>query len=306
VGVAVVRRWFAALAVVAAAVALVAGNQPQAKAATTVRSHSGLLQLAAPNQSNNWAGYNQGIIEKNVPGGFHAITGEWVVPTASPHKPGESEYSSTWLGIGGGCEDASCNSQDQTLIQTGTEQDVIYDAVAGTTTTDYSAWYELIPQTSTPVSLPVKPGDLMRASIVEAPVGSGNWTITLQNVTQGQTFTTQTSYQSGYGSAEWIEEAPTVVAVYPLPPTVGFAPVPDLTPVHFDTATVNGASAGLTAAEQFQLVDLFGNPEATPSPADAEADGFNICTYTASCAAPTTSLSTTTSHHPNNPKKPHR
>ena len=35
-----------------------------------------------------------------------------------------------------------------------------------------------------------------------------------------------------------------------------------------------------------QLVDFDLSPIATPSLPDAQRDGFNDCTYTASCAAP--------------------
>ncbi len=277
------RSW----AVLSAGVALVfasSGGVP-ARAATlrAVRSHTGVMVAVNANQSNNWSGYNQGKIEKAVSAGFHSISGDWIVPTATPHKSGESEFSSTWLGIGGGCEDSTCSQQDNTLIQTGTEQDIVYDALAGTTTPQYSAWYELIPQAETPVSLPVKPGDHMHAAVAESPVGSGNWTITLQNVTQGQTFTTGVTYQSTYGSAEWIAEAPTVVSITPLPPSAGYGPLPNLGTVAFSGAVVDGSSAGLTPAEQFQMVDLLGNPIATPSAPNATADGFGVCTYASTC-----------------------
>jgi hypothetical protein len=45
------------------------------------------------------------------------------VPTASSHTRGQDEFSSDWIGIGGGCVDANCMVGDNTLIQTGTEQD---------------------------------------------------------------------------------------------------------------------------------------------------------------------------------------
>src|SRR5437660_8732603 len=40
------------------------------------------------NQSTNWFGYDQGILEPGK-SQFHSITGEWIVPTARPHKKGE-------------------------------------------------------------------------------------------------------------------------------------------------------------------------------------------------------------------------
>src|SRR5258708_21876121 len=51
-------------------------------------------------------------------------SGDWTVPTVTQHRAGKAESSSDWIGIGGGCVDASCKATDDTLIQTGTEQDV--------------------------------------------------------------------------------------------------------------------------------------------------------------------------------------
>ena len=250
----------------------------------STRSHTGPVVAVNANQSNNWSGYNQGKIERST--AFHAVAGDWIVPTASPHRAFESEFSSSWIGIGGGCVDAGCSQTDNTLIQTGTEQDVVYDPVNGTST-QYSAWYELIPDPATTVTLPVKPGDHFHADIHENST-PGNWTITLTNLTQAKTFTKTVTYSSTYATAEWIEEAPTVVNPYP--PAAGFGPLPNLTPVHFDVAAANGTAVALKTSEAMQMVDFLGNPTATPSSPDAEADGFNDCTYARSCAAPTTSL----------------
>src|SRR2546423_759449 len=115
-----------------------------AHAANVTRSHRPLLSLGA-NQSTNWSGYNQGTLEQ---GGkvFSQISGDWTVPTASRHKA-EAEFSSTWVGIGGGCIDAGCTVGDNTLIQTGTEQDVASNGKAS-----YSAWWEIIPAPSITIS----------------------------------------------------------------------------------------------------------------------------------------------------------
>src|SRR5919197_1967274 len=106
------------------AVALVApmliSTGPAADAAS--RLHSPIVAVGA-NQSSNWSGYNQGTLEQGSKL-FTSIDGDWTVPTASQHRAGEAEYSSTWIGIGGGCIDATCTVTDTTLIQLGTEQDV--------------------------------------------------------------------------------------------------------------------------------------------------------------------------------------
>src|SRR6184192_2986206 len=84
--------------------------------------HRPIVSLGS-NQSSNWSGYNQGTLEQ---GGtlFTSVAGAWVVPTATQHTNGQAEYSSSWIGIGGGCVNANCSATDGTLIQAGTEQDV--------------------------------------------------------------------------------------------------------------------------------------------------------------------------------------
>jgi len=79
--------------------------------------HRPIVRVGA-NKSNNWSGYNQGTLEK---GGtqFSSVDGTWTVPTARQHKAGEAEFSASWVGIGGGCVDASCSVTDATLIQPG-------------------------------------------------------------------------------------------------------------------------------------------------------------------------------------------
>lgn len=248
------------------------------QAATSGVVHGGTIVAVNASQSVNWSGYSQFGSQ------YHAITGDWVVPTASAHRAGESEYSATWAGIGGGCLNSQCSQTDNTLIQAGTEQDVVYDLLGGTSTS-YGAWYELIPNaavTIAPSDLPVAPGNSMHLDIHENGTGSENWTITLENVTQQRTFTTTVSYQSSYATAEWIEESPTTVA-FQIPPTLGSSSMPNLSTVNFDLATINGANANLQPSQQVDLTDTSGNREATPSGPDPEADGFDVCTYSSTC-----------------------
>lgn len=239
-------------------------------------THGQLLQLGAnTNQSSNWFGYNQGTLEQ---GGtlFNSITGDWTVPTATLHSPAQDESSSDWIGIGGGCVDAGCTVSDNTLIQTGTEQDI---SAAGQAS--YSAWWEIIPGPSISISINVAPGDHMHASIAETVADSNVWVITLQDVTKNETFTQTVPYSSTHATAEWIEETPLLLGTSP-----GLAALPSLTSPAFDLATVNGAPAKLTSSEEIQLIDSNGNVIGTPSAPDAEADGFNDCTWATTCAAP--------------------
>jgi hypothetical protein len=268
------------MACLAAAGALALTAAPAGAAVTS--AHGDTVHIAAPstalhaNQSSNWFGYNQGALEQ---GGklFTAITGDWTVPTARQHTKGNDEYSSDWIGIGGGCVDAGCLVGDSTLIQTGTEQDV---SAAGKAS--YSAWWEIIPGPSlTITNFNVSPGNRMHADIHEL-VGDANvWSITLTNLTTGQTYSTTVPYTSTHATAEWIEETPLIIGT-----GAGFAPLPNLTRTPFDNATTNGAPAGLQASEEMQLVDANNRVIGAPSAPDFDHDGFGACAWAASCGVP--------------------
>jgi peptidase A4-like protein len=245
----------------------------------TVAPASPASATAAANQSNNWSGYNQGTLEQ---GGtlFHSIGAQWTVPAATQHTSGQAESSSDWIGIGGGCIDASCVLTDPTLIQTGTEQDVGADGSAS-----YSAWWEVIPGPSlTITSMAIHPGDRMSASIAEAAPNSEVWTITISDLSDGQSYATTVPYSSTHATAEWIQETPLVLGA-----GAGFAALPNLTMPQFDHATVNGSPANLKPSEQIQLMDSSGNVIAAPSSPDPDTDGFNVCTWASTCSAPTSS-----------------
>jgi hypothetical protein len=249
-----------------------------------LRSHGQLLRVgprlhADTNTSSNWFGYNQGALEQ---GGklFHSISGEWTVPTATQHTAGQAEASSDWIGIGGGCVDAGCTITDPTLIQTGTEQDVSASGSAS-----YYAWYELVPAPELQItSMPVSPGDRIYASIAEVVPDSELWTITIRDLTDGQSYSTTVPYSSTHATAEWIEETPLEIGT-----NAGFAALPNLTSPAFDLATTNGAPANLKPSEELDLVDSGGSVIGAPSAPDPDSDGFNACTWAATCSAPSSS-----------------
>jgi hypothetical protein len=178
-------------------------------ALTQVAIQHPLLSIAAPrtafhmSQSNNWSGYNQGYLEKSTL--FQSISAQWTVPTATQHKPGEAENSATWIGIGGGCLDAACTLTDNTLIQAGTEQDVASDGTAS-----YSAWWEIIPVPVVPASITVHPGDSISCTIAQSVPEV--WTITLNDLSDGQGFSQTVPYPSTLLTAEWVLETPVVVS----------------------------------------------------------------------------------------------
>jgi hypothetical protein len=224
------------------------------------------------NTSSNWFGYQQGSVEQ---GGklFTAITGNWTVPTATQHTSGQAEDSADWIGIGGGCVDANCAVGDSTLIQTGTEQDVAADG-----STSYDAWYELVPAPEFEITnMTVKPGDQMHASISQA--APEVWDVTIQDVTQNESYSTTVPYPSTMDTAEWIEETPLEIGT-----DAGFAALPNLTDPAWNSLTVNGANPNLKSSEEMQLTDSSGNVIGTPSAPNSTGNGFSECTWTSTCS----------------------
>jgi hypothetical protein len=233
------------------------------------------IVVVAANQSFNWAGYVQGSIEKGAT--FHSISARWIVPKAKQRVRGEAEYSSSWIGIGGGCLDTGCTLFDATLIQAGIGHDI--DAAG---TPHYYAWWEAIPGPLIQVALVVDAGDVVRVDIAEdtaLPV----WTITIANLSAGTSFVLTVPYASTHGTAEWVIETPLVISPEG---GVSVGPMPDLADVRFDDAMANGTPAGLVEAEQMRLVDFDLSLIAAPSLPDSDADGFNDCTYAKSCRVP--------------------
>ena len=237
---------------------------------------------ASGSTSNNWAGYNVGVLDRGTP--LTSVSAQWTVPTVTAHQSKQNEYSSMWIGIGGGCVDTGCTAADGTLIQVGTEQDVDSSGKAS-----YSAWWETIPAPSVNVAFSVNPGDKMSATISQGAVPE-TWNVTITDVTTNQTdhaLTDPMPYTSDYSTAEFITETPVVLDST----GSGFAALPDLknpTPT-FDQAKINGAGAAFTAAERVTLVDSNQNPIATPSAPDPDTDGFSVCTWATSCTAPSSS-----------------
>jgi Peptidase A4 family len=146
--------------------------------------------LASSTTSVNWAGY--AVHQAGVR--FRSVTGEWRVP--KPNCTGGSPgYSSVWVGLGGYSETSSA------LEQTGTEIDCQRSGQA-----HYFAWYELVPAAPHSLSVPVRPGDLMRASV---KVSGRRVTIAVSNLTERRTYRrTFSASKLNLTSAEWIVEAP--------------------------------------------------------------------------------------------------
>jgi hypothetical protein len=207
---------------------------------------------------------------------FTSISGEWTVPAATQHTAGEAENSATWVGIGGGCVTDNCDVTDNTLIQAGTEQDTSASGQAS-----YDAWWEIIPEPETQVSLPVSPGNTVQVTVTQTST-PGIWSIVIGNLTTGQTFTTTTPYSSSMDTAEWIEETPLEIGTG----GTALAAMPDLGTVRFTSATLNSANPHFQGIDQMQLASSSGAVIATPSAPGPALNDFNDCVWQTTCAAP--------------------
>jgi Peptidase A4 family len=162
----------------------------------------------------NWSGY---VVAQYMTGEtYTSAQMSWIVPTASYGASTDStrstEYSANWVGVGGFCENPLCTSEDDTLIQLGTEGDV-----SPSGETDYYAWFEMLPDYERLIALKIEPGDLVTATLSCGDTCSRQeqiWTLTMQD--GAQSWRKRVSYSSPKLSVEWIEEAPTGRSILPL------------------------------------------------------------------------------------------
>jgi Peptidase A4 family len=144
---------------------------------------------AGTTTSANWAGY--AVHRTGVR--FRSVSAVWTIPTVTCGSG--SAYSAAWVGLGGYHTNAAA------LEQAGTESDCSASGRAR-----YSAWYELVPQTSRTIRMTVDAGDQMA---VRVSVSGARVTVRLRDLTRGTAFTrTLTATAVDTTSAEWIVEAP--------------------------------------------------------------------------------------------------
>lgn len=274
-----------------------------------LRHPDGTLRLGFSNEveTSNWSGYAVANYATGVV--YSRAKASWTVPKVSFVAPQSAcqvtrigqastetcharsvstEYSVTWVGIGGYCNDANCTSVDRTLIQLGTAQ--IVGARGGSS--QYYAWYEMLPDfpititsrngTCGSATCPnvVKPGDAITASLVCTancvPGETQTWVLSMTNRAQHWTWSTTVHYASSMLAADWIQEAPYGAGVLPLANygTVTFVPaVNGNSPPNFASA-----GPGSTSPDAILMVDPFGEtsnpsiPEVKPT-----LDAFSTC-----------------------------
>ncbi len=202
------------------------------------------------NTSTNWSGYavQQGL--------YTGASGTFIMPELSYSTALAS--NATWVGIGGR------TSED--LIQAG-----VYE-IANSDGATYQAWYELLPNDSTPVNLIVHPKDSISIAIIET--STDMWNIVITNNTTKQQFAKTVQYHSSHSSAEWIQERAQVNGV--------LAPLSGFTPVVFTGATAvqDGQRLPLTQMNP-QMINLLDTGAdkvalAVPSPINTDGTSFNV------------------------------
>ncbi len=184
------------------------------------------LPIPVVSVAGNWAGYVAGSNLFFPQPTVTAVTGSWTVPAVK--DTGSNAYSSVWIGIGG--------QFDSSLVQVGTEQDYVNGAPA------YSAWYEMLPSNEVPINtIHVSPGDQIQASISLSDPNANTWSISIKDLTSGESFQQNFQYNSGKLSAEWIVEQPSVSGA--------LANLANFGSVTFSNcqATISGRTGGITS-----------------------------------------------------------
>lgn len=173
--------------------------------------------------SSNWSGYSA------VNGRYTSVSANWTQPTASCTSA--TTYSSFWVGLDG---DGS-----NSVEQTGTSADCSGGSPR------YYAWYEMYPKYPVNLSLAIRPGNAISASVTTD--GAGRFTLTITNNSTGQSYvTTQHLTRAKLASAEAIAEAPSSSG--------GVLPLTNFGNATFSGATVNGQPIGSFSPDRIDMV----------------------------------------------------
>ena len=193
-------------------------------------AHSAVAQAASvhtitpvASESSNWSGY--AVTGTSVT----YVAGSWAVPTVSTTTSG---YTSVWVGIDG--------FSSSTVEQIGTDSDYVNGKVS------YYAWYEMYPADSYNISMTVKPGDAMTASV--AYQGSNSFLLTIKDTTESESFSKAFSMSgAARSSAEWIVEAPSSYS--------GVLPLSNFGSVTFTNAyaTINGTTGAINNWQSYSI-----------------------------------------------------
>ena len=156
-----------------------------------------------------------------------------MVPTPTSNGATTSA-DATWIGIGG------ITTSD--LVQIGTD-----DTVSATGQVSSAAFYEMLPNSAITISsMHISSGDTIQAAVNQTT--TGEWNLSITDITSNQTFSINVSYASSLSSAEWIEEDPSNTQGNLLPldnfGTIDFTQVSTLD---------NGVAQNLTEAKAYSI-----------------------------------------------------
>lgn len=238
---------FFLVTLIAGAALVAAGTAPAARVAT----HAPRLAGPANSDSSNWSGFA-------ADGGpFTSVGASWVQPTLAC-APGETSYSSFWVGIDG--------DNDNTVEQIGTDS----DCVNGTPT--YYAWYEMYPKSSATLA-PIPAGAAITASVNTD--GKGNFTLNLSFDHTVLPAVQAKLPHASLASAEVIAEAP---ASNHGPN--GILSLSNFGTVNFTNATANGQNLNLQP--NLDQIFLVQNGTAVATPSGISDGAFSITWLTGS------------------------
>ncbi len=223
-------------------------------------------------QTDNWSGYF--VAQYQTGQSYTSAQGTWTIPaatfTGTASRTNTTQYSATWVGIGGTCSNESCSASDNTLIQLGTEQDAFQRGSA-----NYYAWYEMLPADSVTIPNPVQPGDRITASLnctASCTAPTQSWTLSMTDFTAGWSWSQTFSYASPRLSAEWIEEATSTCSGS----NCTVQPLADFGTVTLSPGTANGANPFLSLDQNGIIMFDTAGQTAQPS-APVAGNAFTAC-----------------------------
>lgn len=195
--------------------------------------------------STNWSGY--AAYQSGTT--FTDVKATWVEPSVTCAKRG-SQYASFWVGLDG--------YNSNSVEQIGTDSDC--SRGSGT----YYAWVEMYPAAPVNLAMAVHPGDNMAA---EVSVSGSTFTLSINNLTTGATFSTQqTASSAARTSAEWVAEAPSSCFA-----TCSVLPLANFGTVNFNGSFTTGnghtgsISDGAWTNDSITMVTKSGTVKASPS-----------------------------------------
>jgi hypothetical protein len=196
--------------------------------------------------SLNWAGY----AVTGAAGSFTSVASGWIVPAVTCN--GTDTHASFWVGLDG--------DGTSTVEQIGTEGDCDGDAPV------YSGWFEMFPNAPVFFDEPVKPGDIMEASVTAQ--GAGVFMLTLFDMTQNWSqITEQTSPTATLGSAEIIAEAPSQDGL--------ISPLSNFGTVVYEGAAINNAAIA-SPINEISMQSAEGVTLAVPSAISGGVGNFSV------------------------------